>query len=127
MSILVDKNKKFTLNLIGNFKFLNDEIIGFKLDENGSVNITASFVNRDFETMSKVIEESSIINSVTGKPLLRTSVFTKLIMINFFKELKIESDILNLNISINQETINRLHYDFVKHCAMKWLQLTDSI
>lgn len=127
MSILVDKNKKFNFEFNTQFKYLNDEIIGFKLKNDGEVKIKFSFTNRDFETMSNIIEDSSIINSVTGKPLLRSSVFTKLIVLNYIKEITIESENYNASFQINNQNISNIHYDLIKFLAMKWLELTDGV
>lgn len=125
MSIVVDKNKLFNYQFNGKFKYLNDQVIGFKIDENGDVSLNFIFTGRDFETMSKIIEDCSIINSVTGKPLLRSGLFTKLILLNFVKEINLVSEFQNFQISVNQSTLNNLHYDIVKCIAMKWLELTD--
>lgn len=127
ISILVDKNKKFNFEFNAQFKYLNNEIIGFKLKNDGEVKIKFSFTNRDFETMSKIIEDSSIINSVTGKPLLRSSLFTKLIVLNYIKDVQVESETYNASFQINNQNINNIHYDLIKFLAMKWLELTDGV
>jgi hypothetical protein len=125
MSILVDKNKTFTLSFNGSFKTDNsNNIIGFKIND-GDVLLKAHVTGRDFESMSKVIEECSIINSVTGKPLLRSSLLCKLILLNYFKKIEIESKEENSVIVINKDSVNKIHYDIVKFLAMKWLEFTD--
>lgn len=125
MSILVDKNKTFTLSFNGSYKTDdNNNIIGFKVND-GDVILKAYVVGRDFETMSKIIEECSIINSVTGKPLLRSSLLCKLILLNYFKKIEIESKEENSVIVVNKDSVNKLHYDIVKFLAMKWLEFTD--
>jgi diphthamide biosynthesis methyltransferase len=75
--------------------------------------------------MSKIIEDASIINSVNGKPLLRSSVFCKSILISFFKELQVISDKENAIYSVNQDLINKMQYDIVKNLATRWLEITD--
>ena len=42
--------------------------------------------------MSNIIEEATIINSVTGNPLLRTSVLCKSIIVNFFSVIRIKDE-----------------------------------
>jgi hypothetical protein len=126
MNILIDKNKVFEIKLLG-FSVMdsNDNYIGFKLDANGDVNISAKCVGRDFENMSNVIEEASIINSVTGKPLLRSKVFCKLIVSKFVKQIIVSSDQGETIYSITSELINNMPYDLVKNISMKWLEVTD--
>lgn len=125
MSILIDKNKTFTLSFKGSYKIdENNNIIGFKIND-GDVVLKASVIGRDFESMSKIIEECSIINSVTGKPLLRSSLLCKLILLNYFKKIEIISEKENSVIVVNKDSVNKLHYDIVKFMAMKWLEFTD--
>lgn len=125
MSILVNKNITYNIYINGYFKSdENNNIIGFKQGI-GDVEIKCIVSNRDFESMSKIIEECSIINSVTGKPLLRSGLLSKLILLNYFKEIQVSSPSDNYTIKINKDTINDLHYDLVKCLATKWLDFTD--
>lgn len=125
MSILVDKNKTYFITLNGYYKKDDrNNVIGFKLGQ-GDVELKCSVVNRDFESMSKIIEECSIINSVSGKPLLRSGLLSKLIVLNYFKQIEVSSPEENYTIKVNKDTINNLHYDLVKCLAMKWLNFTD--
>ena len=126
MNILIDKNKIFEIRLTG-FSVIdnNDNYIGFKLDASGNVDVCAKCVGRDFENMSNVIEEASIINSVTGKPLLRSKVFCKLVVLKFVKQIVVSSNQGETIYSITSELINNLPYDLVKNIAMKWLEVTD--
>jgi hypothetical protein len=89
------------------------------------VSVFAKCVGRDFETMSSVIEEASIINSVTGKPLLRSKIFCKLIVSKFVKQIIINSENDQTFLSVNSDTLNNMPYDLVKNIAMKWLSVTD--
>jgi len=126
MSIFIDKNKLFLIEITGNYVFDNfGNNIGFKIKKDGDVRIKAVSTGRDFERMSRIIEEASIINHVTGKPLLRSSVFCKMIVSVFFNELLIESTEETNHIVINNEVINSMQYDLVKSLAQKWLEVTD--
>lgn len=128
MSILVDKNKVLEITVNGNYIF--DEKTQqkkFKESENGNTLITICYVDRDFDSMSKIIEDCSIINAVTGKPLLRASLFIKRVASSYIKRLIIKSDTEDMEIIINQDTIARMHYDFVKFIASKWLEITNRI
>lgn len=126
MSIFIDKNKLFQIEINGNY--ITDALgnsIGFKINQNGDINITAYASGRDFERMSKIIEDASIINSVTGKPLLRSSVFCKMIILYFFKEIHVKNYDNISKIQINQETIKNIQYDLIKKLSQKWLEITD--
>ena len=128
MSILINKNQYFTLEIKGYYR--RDEqgtIISFKKSSDGNVSLICRYTGRDFDTMSKIIEESSIINSVNGKPLLRSGIFTKLIVLNFFKDINIISENENSTIVIDKDIINKIHYDIIKYMAQKWLELTNGI
>ena len=65
MSIFIDRNKLFIVKVVGIYIHdTNGNNIGFKIQKDGDVVIEASASGRDFETMSKIIEDASIINSV---------------------------------------------------------------
>jgi len=126
MSIFVDRNKLFIVQIVGRYIYDNNgNNIGFKIQKDGDVVVEASASGRDFETMSKIIEDASIINSVNGKPLLRSSVFCKSILVSFFKELQVISEQENVIYSVNQDLINKMQYDIVKNLATRWLEITD--
>jgi hypothetical protein len=82
--------------------------------------------------MSHIIEESTIINSVTGNPLLRTSVLCKMIVYTFFSSIRITSKVL-IDDELKEQTevhypdinnVNYIRYELVKALAKKWLELT---
>lgn len=128
MGILVNKNEFFDLEIKGNFIIDQFErVIGFKKSEIGSVTLVCKYRGRDFETMSKIIEDSSIINSVNGKPLIRSGVFTKLILLNFFREINVVSENESASYIVDKDLVNQLNYDIVKYLAQKWLELTNGI
>ena len=126
MSIFIDRNKLFSVIIQGHYiydSFGNN--IGFKIKNDGDVTITAFAAGRDFESMSKIIEDASIINSVNGKPLLRSSVFCKSILLSFFREIRVESENENSVYPVNLDLVNKMQYDIVKNLATKWLEITD--
>lgn len=126
MSILIDKNKTFDISFNGNYILDNNEnIIGFKISKNGDVNIKCTCTGRDFERMSSVIENASIINAVNGKPMLRTSVLCRMIMINFVNEIEVSSNEGMQIYSVNTDLVNKIHYDVIKAISQKWLEVTD--
>lgn len=126
MSIFVDKNILFNIELNG--KFIKDNFgnhISFKECDSEEVKILARCKGRDFETMSGIIEDSSIINAVTGKPLLRSGLFCQLVVLNFIKEIKIITESNEVSYVINKDFINKTQYDIIKSLATKWLAITD--
>ena len=75
MSIFIDKNKLFLVEIKGHYIF--DSLgnnIGFKIKDNGNINLIALAAGRDFESMSKIIEDASIINAVNGKVFPRAPI-----------------------------------------------------
>ena len=100
MSILIDRQKTFEMIFNGSYVVDKSEnIIGFKINPNGNINLRCICTGRDFERMSSVVESASIINAVNGKPMLRTSVTTDL--------------------------VNQIQYDVIKAISQKWLEVTD--
>ena len=74
--------------------------------------------------MSNIIEEATIINSVSGQPLLRTSVLCTKIITSFFSVIKIiEGD----NVETYYPDLNNvsmIRYELVKALSKKWLEMT---
>ena len=133
MSIFVDASKRFELKLKCDIiKDANNEIICYKIHQNGETDISCDVKARSFSEMSHIIEESTIINSVTGNPLLRTSVLCKMIGYTFFSSIRITSKVL-IDDELKEQTevhypdinnVNYIRYELVKALAKKWLELT---
>ena len=117
-------NNNFEIVFKYNNIFKNNNSIGCKIDDNGSYTLKAKAKGRDFESMSKIIEDSSIINSVNGKPMLRTSVLCKNIILKFITEITIESEELSSDIVPTTENIKDMDFNIVKHISKKWLEIT---
>ena len=63
MSIFVDAGKRFELKL--NCKIIkneNGEVLFYKIDPNGESEISCDVKGRNFEDMSNIIEEATIIH-----------------------------------------------------------------
>ena len=56
--------------------------------------------------------------------MLRVSIFYKLIIRNFIKEIYILEDTNKTKVNITSESINNLNYDIVKSIAKKWMKIT---
>ena len=78
---------------------------------------------RDYDNMSKVLEESTIINHITGRPLVRYSLFCKLIVLRFVKHWT-ATHIDGNPIPIRSETVNQMQYDIIKAISKEWIKAT---
>ena len=133
MSIFVDASKRFELKLSCDIiKDVNGDVICYKINSKGQSTISCDVKGRSFSEMSHIIEEATIINSVTGNPLLRTSVLCKLILSTFFSSIRI-TQLVEVDEEIKEETevyypdinnVNHIRYELVKALAKKWLELT---
>jgi len=127
MSIFVDAGKRFELKLNCNI-IKNDqgEVICYKIDSNGKSEISCDVKGRNFEDMSNIIEEATIINSVTGNPLLRTSILCKLIIARFFSSIRIK-DVDEEDTQVfypDPNNVSAMRYELVKALSKKWLEMT---
>ena len=127
MSIFVDAGKRFELRLKCNIIKNDDgDILCYKIDSKGECDIVCDVKGRNFSDMSNIIEEATIINSVTGNPLLRTSVLCKLIVSNFFSSIRIkdhdEEEVQVYYPDIH--SVSHMRYELVKALSKKWLEMT---
>ena len=133
MSIFVDASKRFELKLKCDIiKDINGDVICYKIHPEGNTDISCDVKARSFSEMSNIIEEATIINSVTGNPLLRTSVLCRMILSTFFSSIRITSKV-EVDGEITDQTevhypdinnVNYMRYELVKALAKKWLELT---
>ena len=125
MSIFVDAGKRFELKLFCNIiKNENGDILCYKIDPNGQCEISCDVKGRNFADMSNIIEDATIINSVTGNPLLRTSVLCKNIITNFFSVIKIRDGENEETYYPDPHNVNMIRYELVKALSKKWLEMT---
>jgi len=138
MSIFVDPSKRFIIEIL--FDELlspSNDVIGYKINLNGSCKAVCEAKGRNFAEMSAIIEEATIINAVTGNPLLRTSVLCKLVIASFFSTIKVIKKVEEENeegevvIVDNEEVfypdknnVGQMRYELVKALTKKWLETT---
>ena len=138
MSIFVDPSKRFIIEIL--FDELlspSNDVIGYKINQNGSCKAVCEAKGRNFAEMSAIIEEATIINAVTGNPLLRTSVLCKLVIASFFSTIKVIKKVEEENeegevvIVDNEEVfypdknnVGQMRYELVKALTKKWLETT---
>jgi len=125
MSIFVDAGKRFELKLNCNIIRSDDgEVLCYKIDPNGDCEIYCDVKGRNFADMSNIIEDATIINSVTGNPLLRTSVLCKNIITSFFSVIKIKDGDNEETYYPDPHNVNMMRYELVKALSKKWLEMT---
>ena len=125
MGIFVNNNL-FDIVIYYKEIYYNDILVSVKvLDkfETDACQLVCKAKGRDFETMSKILEESTILNSITGSPMLRISQFYKLVVRNFVKKMTIKAEV-DEEVEVTAENINNIHYDLVKNIAKKWMIVT---
>ena len=125
MSIFVDAGKRFELKLNCNIIKSDDgEILCYKIDANGKCEIFCDVKGRNFSDMSNIIEEATIINSVTGNPLLRTSVLCKKVISTFFSSIKVINGEETQVFYPDPNSVNHMRYELVKALTKRWLEVT---
>ena len=123
--------------------FVNEDTFDLSLsyvvhkDDNGNIisasvatpsDIGAEVLNckvkgRDFDTMSKVMEDATIINHITGKPMVRSAVLCRLILTSFFVSWDAK-DKKGAPKSITMESVGQVDYKIIRVLARRWLRLT---
>ncbi len=138
MSIFVDPSKRFIIELyFDELLSPSNDVIGYKINSNGSCKVICEAKGRNFAEMSAIIEEATIINAVTGNPLLRTSVLCKLVIASFFSTIKLNKKVEEENeegevvLVDNEEVfypdknnVSQMRYELVKALTKKWLEAT---
>jgi hypothetical protein len=129
MSIFVDPNQTFPITL--NFEYLRNTegvVTGIRLlpeqSEGPEVQtLICQAAGRDYDTMSRVLEESTIINHITGQPVVRHSLFCRLIVLRFVRSWNVKDEHGN-PVPIKSETLGKLRYELVRAITREWLKLT---
>ncbi len=103
----------------GGIEFINDEDTTSEFKE-----IICNCKGRDFDTMSRVLEDSTIINHITGQPLIRTRNFYRGIVCNFVKNWNLKDEQTDKTIPITPDVVGQLHDEIPRAIARTWLKLT---
>jgi hypothetical protein len=131
MSIFV--NPEETFPVIIRFKIknvVNDVITSVKIlrpneeSDDDTVSLICDAKGRDFETMSNILEEATIINAVTGNPMVRTFVLCKLIILSFFSSWNLKDAETGNTVPITSENIGKTRHEIVRALAQEWLKIT---
>ena len=131
MSIFV--NPEETFPVIIRFKIknvVNEVITAVKIlkpneeSDDDTISLICDAKGRDFETMSNILEEATIINAVTGNPMVRTFVLCKLIILSFFSSWNLKDAETGNTVPITSENIGKTRHEIVRALAQEWLKLT---
>ena len=131
MSIFV--NPEETFPVIIRFKIknvVNDVITSVKIlkpneeSDDDTVSLICDAKGRDFETMSNILEEATIINAVTGNPMVRTFVLCKLIILSFFSSWNLKDAETGNIVPITSDNIGKTRHEIIRALAQEWLKIT---
>ena len=131
MSIFV--NPEETFPVIIRFKIknvVNEVITAVKIlkpneeSDDDTISLICDAKGRDFETMSNILEEATIINAVTGNPMVRTFVLCKLIILSFFSSWNLKDAETGNVVPITSENIGKTRHEIVRALAQEWLKIT---
>ena len=109
---------------------VNDVITSVKIlksseeSDDDTVSLVCDARGRDFETMSNILEEATIINAVTGNPMVRTFVLCKLIILSFFSSWNLKDAETGNVVQITSENIGKTRHEIVRALAQEWLKIT---
>jgi hypothetical protein len=84
--------------------------------------LVCQMVGRHAEGMSRVLEASTIVNHVTGRPLVRRAVFYRQVMNTFCKGWNLADK--TGPIPLTADRINHMEDDGLRAVVYKWLQMT---
>lgn len=123
MSIFIDPNDTFEIRL----RILQNKTRLLILDENdereGSYLLICKATGRDFDNMSHILENTTVINHINGDRLLRSRILFKQIILRFFKSWNLLDENQNI-IPITEEILGRMNYKLVTALAKKWIRET---
>ena len=131
MSIFV--NPEETFPVIIRFKIknvVNEVITAVKIlkpseeSDDDTISLICDAKGRDFETMSNILEEATIINAVTGNPMVRTFVLCKLIILSLFSSWNLKDAETGNVVPITSENIGKTRHEVVRALAQEWLKIT---
>ena len=131
MGIFVDPNHTFAITV--KFQDVYDEngshtgvrILKHDAVGDGVQTVICDAIGRDGDAMSHVEEETSVINHITGEPMIKVGRFCRLIILYFFRHWNCyEDEAMEIELPINDHNVGRLHYDVRKALARQWLQKT---
>jgi hypothetical protein len=124
MSLFVDQNPAIEIRF--KFRMIPDggiEFLSAESDEECD-EIICACKGRDFDTMSRVLEDSTIINHITGAAMVRTRNLYRGIVCNFVKMWNLKDEKTEKQIPITPEVVGQMHDEIPRAIAREWLNKT---
>lgn len=95
-----------------------------KSDEAEATEIVCACAGRDFDTMSRLLEEATVINHVTGVPMVRTRALCRGILLSFVKGWNVVDESTAAPVPLTPESVAGMHDSLVRAIAREWLSAT---
>jgi hypothetical protein len=129
MSVFVDQS---TFPVHVRFKPITSEsgqvtgvrVVPAAFDEPGTTEIVCACAGRDFDTMSRILEEATVINHVSGAPMVRTRALCRGIIHSFVKGWNVVDESTGQPAPLNVETVSGMHDSLARAIARAWLDAT---
>ena len=128
MSIFIDPEATFPISLKYR-EILNDDnkVIGIEVckdDETNAREIVCDAKGRDYDTMSRILEESTVINHINAKPMINYRTYYCLIVMKFLVAWNEKDDLGNL-CPISDASVFRGEFNAIRTLAKKWLRVVN--
>lgn len=133
MSIFVDPNDTFPLSVRYVPLFAEVEGVrrqtGVRIVRDGSSpegyrDLECEVAGRDHDTMSHVMEDSTVINHRSNDPMVRTRIFSQYVILRFFRSWNAADEATGDPIEINPDAVRYMHHSLVRALVRKWLDAT---
>lgn len=123
MSIFVDGT--FDVEINYEEVVYGDKVVGVKMLPSGhGKRLVCEMAPRDFDQMSAVLENCTIINHVNGQPMVRVSSFYRQALLSFCHGWNVNDPQTGQPVPITREIVGVMHDDLVKGIVKKWLDIT---
>lgn len=125
MSLFIDPNNLIEIRF--KVRMTDEGGIHFVTNEDSESNcqeIICECKGRDFDTMSRVLEDSTIINHITGSAMVRTRNLYRGIVCNFVKSWNLKDEKTEKILPITHEIVGQMHDEIPRAIARMWLNKT---
>lgn len=132
MSVFVDPTDTFELfvkyrvNRDERGKVVSTTILPDDYEGSDAVTLMCDCAGRDFNTMSFVLEEATVINHTNGSPMLRRGVLYRQVIVNFIKAWNLRDNTTGNAVQITPQVVGAMRDELVRALAKKWLLKTKS-
>lgn len=125
MSLFIDPNNTFEIRLKirtvdeAGIEFVSEDTVSDDCQE-----IICRCKGRDFETMSRILEDATIINHITGAPMVRTRNLYRGIICGFVRQWNLVDETSGKPLTITPDVVGQMHDDVPRAIARRWMQKT---